>query len=290
MTNEVMWPPVCYRWRIDDDLRGVYDSLFYLVYFCSATKIYVTPDVVLGGKPPISFYDEREKTRIYRKYVEPILQAAFSPYKEEPWEIDDRLPLLWDEIVEFYTNLVWCSKLRIPFVFDIDRLRTNLTRIRNDLVIKSALRDPSILNDLLAILYLYQKGDVSVILPSADSPINPVELALKLRRSVRFQELSRETHRLGFLDSKQLGSHLRRIGHKVNQIARSRPFSALLETGKASLSLLLGQAGSLGSRAATRIAEIVTSKPYTPPVFDLVSIERGFDSVFYPHRLEDENR
>ncbi len=283
VTNQVMWPPVCNRWRLDDEPRWPLDSLMYLIYFCSAKKILVSHSNYLVEKPPLEFYDIQRKARVYRKYVEPILETAFFPFRSNPWDVDPkgRLASIWDDIVEFYTNLIWCSQLKMPFVFDIDRLRSLLTAIRNDLIKENILENPTLLNDLLAILHLYKRCEVHVLLPSESSSWNPVEMAMRLRRSVKFQILSRETYTLGLHRAKHLSFQLDVIRDKAEEVAKSRTWASLLTIGKTAVNLFLGTPGKLGSESVTQIVKLVFGKPFCPPIFDLVSIENGFDSIYY---------
>lgn len=293
ITNKVMWPPSCYRWRLDDYPRWPLDSLMYVLFHCAVDQVLVMPDFVLRESGSLKFYDERQKEKIYEKQVRPVLELALLPYDSKalsnPWDIDPkgRLVLIWSSLEDFFTSLVLCSELEIAFVFDINWLTNNLMRIRDDLVRDGLLKDPRIINDLLAILWLYKHQDSWTVIPSGSDKGSILEIWKRLRQSARYRELSCQVHRLGFARAKSFEMQVSKVRDLSQNIANSGTLSGVVSVAKIAIDVFLGPLGRLGSEVATQIASSVFDKPYVPPIYDLTAIEEAFDRVWYPNKPTD---
>ncbi len=286
--NKIMFPPVCYKWRLNDKLKGLHDNLLFTLYNCAVNEVLVMPDEFLQESEHLKFYDQRKKLEIYELQVRPILELAFQPYDSDPWDIDPegRLVFIWDELTEFYTDLLFCSKLRIPFVFDIYGLTKNLMKIRDDLVRKRLLNNPKILNDLLAIIWLYQRQEGWAVVPINSENMDIMDIWKRLQKSSQYQILSQETCKIGFVPSNSVKSHLLRLKDLSDSIAENKAFSKLVLTTKTAINLYLGPLGNLSTEVGTHFASLVFNKPYIPPIYDLKAIEEAFDRVYYPDKDE----
>lgn len=288
VANKIMFPPVCNKWRLNDNLKGSLDNLMFTLYNCAVNEVLVMPNEYLRESEHLKFYDQRKKLEIYELQVRPILELAFQPYDSDPWDIDpeDRLAFIWDELTEFYTNLLFCSKLRIPFVFDIYGLTKNLMKIRDDLVRKRLLNNPKILNDLLAIIWLYQRQEGWSVVPINSVNMDIMDIWKRLQKSSQYQILLQETCKIGFIPSNSVKNHLLRLKDLSDDIAENKAFSKLVLTTKTAINLYLGPLGSLSTEVGTHFASLVFNKLYIPPIFDLNAIEEAFDRVYYPDKDE----
>ncbi len=188
VTNKVMWPPSCYTWRLDESPRWPLDCLIYALSYCAVDQVLVSPEsALLHESERLKFYDQQQKKRIYEQQVSPILELAFLPDGPQalahPDDVDPTglLTLTWDSLADFFTSLVFCSQLKIPFVFDIERLAKSLTPIRDNLVRDGLLKDPRILNDLLAILWLYKHQNSWTVVPSVSDKGSILDIWSRLR-------------------------------------------------------------------------------------------------------------
>lgn len=289
--NRLMWPPVCFRWDLNDEApRWPLDSLMHTVYTSAASEILIMPSEYMREIPPIRFYDDKKKEYIYDKHVGPILAAAFAPQgsrslQSKPFEIDEtgRLLLIWDELVEFFVNLIWCSKLRIPFVFDIDRLSKVMMNIRNDLVRDALLASPKILNDLIAIMSLWRKKDVWCLLPLDSSRGSALEIWNQLRDDRAYRALSHETRKLGIHRFGTVDEHISRIQTFATRVIENRIASNLIGLSKLTVSLFLGPEGRFASEVISRVGSFLFGKHYIPPIYSLTDIESDFEKTFYPY-------
>jgi hypothetical protein len=284
--NVIMWPNTCNRWRIDDDPRWPLDNLLYTVYTGAALKILVRPIEVLIEKPPIEFIDPKAETRIREKEVRPVLAAAFCAPLEAPWEVDKSgdLALGWDLLEDFFTNLVWCSRLRIPFVFDVNLLKSFTIRKRNDFLTSDRPFNPQILNGLIAIMSLYQEQDVWCLRPTEKGRGTPLEIWRQLRTEEAFKQLSRETRNLGLKRKENISEHISHIRYLATNTTSSHKGKAVLTTAKTVVSLFLGPVGDLAAGLATSLGGLVFGEPYVPP--SLTDIEKSFDETFFPWRSQ----
>lgn len=293
VVSKVMWPPSCYTWRLNDYPRWPLDSLMYVLLHCAVDQVLVAPDRIFRESDHLKFYHQRQKQKIYEQQVRPVLELAFLPYDSkalaEPWDIDPngRLPFIWSSLADFFTNLVLCSELKIPFVFDINFLTNNLMRIRDDLVKDGLLKDPRILNDLLAILWLYKEQDSWTLVPSGSDKGSLLDIWKQLRESARYRELSREMYRLGFARAESFEMQVSKLRDLSQGIANSRMFSGIVSVAKITVEVFLGPLGRLGSEVATQMASFVFDKQYIPPIYNLKAIEEAFDRLWYPEKPID---
>jgi hypothetical protein len=287
--NRLMWPPVCFRWDLNDEApRWPHDSLMHTIYTSAASEILITPSDYMVEAPPIKFYDVKVKESIYNKNVKPILEAAFAPrgassLPSEPFKIDEkgRLIFIWDDLEEFFVNLLWCSKLRIPFVFDVNRLHEVIVSIRNDLVRDGLLADPRILNDLVAIMSLWRKKDVWCLLPLDSSRGSALDIWKQLRSDRAYRILSHETRKLGIHRFQTVDDHISRIQIYAGKLIENRVVSNLVGLSKSTVSLFLGAEVKFASEAISRIASFLFAKKYIPPIYSLTDIESDFEKTFY---------
>jgi hypothetical protein len=294
--NRLMWSPANDRWRLNDEPRGPLDNLIHTLHTCSAVEIFVHPYTFMKERPPIRFYDATAKDAIRHKHVRPILQAAFAPrgsrsLPDKPWEVDKKgnLIFVWDELEEFFVNLIWCSKLRAAFVFDLDRLLRASTNIRNDLVRDRVLADPRMLNDLIAIMSLFRHREVWCLVPSESSRGNAIQIWRQLHAQALYKRLSHETRRLGLQRLTTIDVHLSALGILARRIAENKAVAQLASLAKSGVSLFLGPEGRFVSETASRLGSIVFGKRYVPPIYSLTDIERSFDKMYYPHLLKGDD-
>lgn len=282
-----MWSPSCNRHRIDEEPRSPFDCMVHTIYTACAKNIFVKPNVYLLGKGPLRFYDEEQKQAICDNKVIPVLEAVFCPGSDEPWQIDDTdcLFFLWTDLVEFFTNLLLCSKLKMPFVFDLKSLEFHLTKIRNDLVTRGRISDPRPLNTLIAIMSLYTQKDSWCLQPSQSPRGGAFDLWQELHDLPVYSELSSELRFLGKVRVKDIKRKLAHTKNLAIAAAQNPRFKGALAVSKGAISLCLGPIAKFGTDAAGKLASMVLSEQYIPPIYMLDKIEQQFDEIYYPQRL-----
>lgn len=75
------------------------------------------------------------------------------------------------------------------------------------------------------------------------------------------------------------------IKKKAEEVAKNKIIGSLLAIGKTTVDIFSGTIGTLGYELTTQIVKLVLGKPFVPPIYDLIPIERGFDSIYYPERF-----
>jgi len=289
--NRLMWSPACDRHRLDDEPRWPLDSLMHAVHTCSASEIFIDPGYkdFLRESPPLKFYDSAKKNRILEREVRPMLRAIFGDSDGDPWEIDDTgiLMLIWYDLEEFFVNLTWCSRMRIPFVFDVSRLCEVISLVRDDLVRKKRLDRLFYINDLIAIMSLYRQKDVWCLLPIDSGRGSAIEIWTNLRNLSMYRRLSHETRKLGLRRLREADAHIVRIRELADRAADNRAVSDIVSVAKTGVSLFLGPGASLISDVGSKLGSWIFRKAYVPPIYSLTDIEKSFDELFYPDRPEE---
>lgn len=237
-------------------------------------------------------YDKRQQEEIYKQQVHPILELAFLPYNPlDPAEpFDTRKRQLFEirkRLNDFFTTLLICSRLKIPFVFDIDRLTNDLVRTRNDLVRDGSLKNPQILNDLLAILWLYKHQDAWTVVPSGSDKGSILDIWRQLLQSAQYRELSSQVNKLGYARSESFDMQVSKLRDLSQNIANSGAFRGIVSVAKTAVNVFLGPLGHLGSEVVTQLALAVFGKQYVPPIYNLRSIEEAVDRFLYPDKEVD---
>ena len=284
--NQLMWPPSCNRLRLDDEPRFPFDSMMHTLYTGCAKTMFVKPNIYLIEKEPLKFYDEVERQHICDCQVSPVLESAFWPGSDEPWNIDDkgRLFFLWGELLDFFTSLLWCSKLKMPFVFDLAALQFSLTNIRNDLVFTERIRDPRALNTLLTIMSLYHQKETWCLQPTKSPRGGMFDLWHELYELPTYRKLSRESRNLGSARASNIERRLLRTKKLATAAAENPKLKGALSVAKGAVGLFVGPIAKFGTDAAGKLASMVFSEAYIPPIYPLNIIEQKFDEANNPRR------
>lgn len=198
------------------------------------------------------------------------------------------LLLIWSELEEFFINLVWCSKLKIPFVFDLVRFREDMTMIRDRLVKEGKLSNPRILNDLIAIMSLYDKKDIECFMPRISDRGTALEIWQHLRSDVSFLEVSHATNKLGFMRNHKISKQLLRIKKMVKSGATNSAISSSVTIGKTGVSILFGPVGKIGSEIVNKFFSAIIQSPYVPPIYSISEIEESFNRLYYPELFKEK--
>jgi hypothetical protein len=294
--NRLVWPRSCNRCRLDDELRGSADALLTAALTGVATQILVEPSMLFPDSfpesSPLAFVDQARKMQIRERQIDPMLEAVFMPRGrsplEHPTDVDEsgRLILIWGDLVDFLETLVLSSELRLPFVFDLERLAKDLRRIRNHLMRQGALEDPRPLSDLVAMLSLWKPVDASCLFPSSAVRGNPLEIWDGLRANPEYRRLSHETRRLGAVRADSLRDALRALRVRAERVASNPILAGVTSVAKSAVGLFLGPPYQLASEVVSKTAPGIFRKRYIPPVYSLTAIEAVFDEIFYPERGE----
>lgn len=81
--NELWWPTSSHRWRLNDHVRGAYDSLLTAIYTGCVKTIWCAPLVGLCEVDPLRFFEQDVVVEKAENVVEPVLNIVFDEVEDD---------------------------------------------------------------------------------------------------------------------------------------------------------------------------------------------------------------
>ncbi len=288
--NEIMWPTVCNSARFDSETRGVYDALLHASYTCVVKSIYTGEPInkdflTQQGKGVIKFYNLSEKIEIYENYVEPIFESIEKEVKNNS-ECRFVTIMVFADLKDFLTNLLWCSKLQIPFVYDLSMLLSSLESLRINLYKNKLIQNIGMIELLIEMISLYEYKDTYHLQAKKHEKGNILELWENLRDVQLYKKLSMQHHNLGFSNKNTINHKILTTKKTIGNILNDKYFKASASIAQAGISIMFDPIAKLTTGAIGKFTTLLYEEKYIPVIYSLKTIERNFDEVYNPDYVE----
>ena len=225
-------------------------------------------------------YDRKEKQKILNSEVKPLMVEIFET-KDPAAKFNS---LHWADFVEFFVNLIWCSRLQIPFVLDLKTLRRQVPAIARRLMQEKALKDPRPFLELLVILERYKEFELSFFVPKREQSRKPLEVWNQLRTSVEFRRMATEKRNLGkAFDLNTQTRIVERLAMNSERAPKVNPIIAKVAgAGKAKVYAFREPEVRIQTASVKQLIEQLLEGGYVPPVYDFPSMKSQSRYIFAP--------
>lgn len=225
-------------------------------------------------------YDRKEKQKILNSEVKPLMVEIFET--NDPATKFNSLH--WSDFVEFFVNLIWCSRLQIPFVMDLKTLRRQVPAVARRLMHEKALKDPRPFLELLVILERFKEMELSFFVPQRDQARKPLEVWNQLRTSVEFRRMATEKRSLGkAFDINSQTRIVERLAMNSERAPKVNPIIAKVAgVGKAKTWVFREPETRIQTPGIKALVQEFLEGGYCAPVYDYPSMKSQSRYIFAP--------
>lgn len=225
-------------------------------------------------------YDKKLKQKILASEVKPLMVEIFET--NDPASKFNSLH--WPDFVEFFVNLIWCSRLQIPFVMDLKTLRRQIPAVARRLMQEQALKNPRPFLELLVILERYKEMELSYFVPSREQARKPLEVWNQLRTSVEFRRMATEKRNLGkAFDINTQTRIVERLAMNSERAPKVNPIIAKVAgVGKAKTWVFREPETRIQTTSVKSLIQQIIDGGYCAPIYDYPSMKSQSRYIFAP--------